>query len=229
MKQKVFKGIINGKEFDNVAEYNAYMTELIEKGEPIQASSTTRIEGEDCLCEAPADTICESCEKERDVNMFPGFERPESYLDVLVTDDPYKDKQTAGQLINYLEEHLNTLDEETDAWSVDNLETYLDDIAECRDIFKTDRADCDKATKVMCSRRDELQHLLNNLDKDQCKINRGRIIIHAYEQFYQKLQEMVKNKLIEKCSQSAPTTEIKEEREPATSFGSILQRFLNLK
>ena len=34
-KKTVFKGVINGKHFDDVKEYNKYLSKLIEAGETI--------------------------------------------------------------------------------------------------------------------------------------------------------------------------------------------------
>ena len=43
MRKVLFKGIINGEQFDNVADYNKKMMELITKGENVEASSSTNI------------------------------------------------------------------------------------------------------------------------------------------------------------------------------------------
>ena len=43
MKKTVFTGTINGQTFDNVADYNKCMMQLLEKGVEVQASSSTSI------------------------------------------------------------------------------------------------------------------------------------------------------------------------------------------
>lgn len=43
MRKVLFKGIINGEQFDKVADYNKKMMELITKGDSVEASSSTQI------------------------------------------------------------------------------------------------------------------------------------------------------------------------------------------
>ena len=97
MKKVVFKGIINGKEFDNVQDYNAAMSKLIAQGATsIQASSETQIVDEDEKTKEldPNQNkndvrLVKEVEPKFDVNDYhPYFnEGDEYYLDYLVSPD----------------------------------------------------------------------------------------------------------------------------------------------
>lgn len=44
MKRTIFEGTVNGEKFDNVQDYNARVNELIQAGELVSASTSTRVE-----------------------------------------------------------------------------------------------------------------------------------------------------------------------------------------
>lgn len=95
-KKTIFSGIINGKEYNNVAEYNAVLTKLLDNGESVCASTSTKtVEVEDKCNECDAAATAMS-----DVNMLPGF-NPEplvSLYDEFITDDETADSDKLNQV-----------------------------------------------------------------------------------------------------------------------------------
>jgi hypothetical protein len=85
MKKVIFEGVVNGKKFDNIQDYNDEMKRLINQGATdIQASSNTRVVSE------PEEEKKEQELEEFDPNVFlPYFNSSAQayYLDTLVSDD----------------------------------------------------------------------------------------------------------------------------------------------
>lgn len=132
-KVTVFQGTVNGKNYDNVADYNAAITALINAGETdIQATSSTSIKTID---ETPQPTNTEFYTKdeleENDLSFYPYMEDDDPfYLDILATTDKmtnheaYTEAQNVlAKCYNYTVKVLN--DKETDN---DERRDYLDDV-----------------------------------------------------------------------------------------------------
>lgn len=107
-KKTIFSGIINGKEYHNVAEYNAVMTKLLDAGEQVCASTSTKTieicdtcNNENCTCSSDAAATAMS-----DVNMLPGF-NPEplvSLYNEFITDNEATDLDKLNQVRKYHKE-----------------------------------------------------------------------------------------------------------------------------
>ena len=134
-KVTVFQGTVNGKNYDNVADYNAAITALINAGETdIQATSSTSIKTID---ETPQPTNSELYTytkdelEENDLSFYPYMEDDDPfYLDILATTDKmtnheaYTEAQNVlAKCYNYTIKVLN--DKETDN---DERRDYLDDV-----------------------------------------------------------------------------------------------------
>ena len=153
MKKTVFTGTINGQTFDNVADYNKCMMQLLEKGVEVQASSSTSIKEFE---PEPINTFVST--PEDGVSLFPFFEEDaEYYLDALVTPDAEKNFAVRTEMRNLLEKcysHIMELllDKDIDT---DVKRIYRDDIHELINSIETDRNNNLKCKTVIAQRRDE--------------------------------------------------------------------------
>lgn len=101
-KVSVFRGVVNGKEFNNVVDYNAELKALMDAGETdIQASSSTSIKtvtdesSTDFVTTSTADQCPGTCTEasielpeDEDLSIYPYMEDDDPfYLDILVTSD----------------------------------------------------------------------------------------------------------------------------------------------
>ena len=95
MKKVIFKGVINGKEFDNVKDYNDEMTKLLGKGGTISASSSTEIVDDKIADDTPADTTALGAKKDFSIDDFlPFFSEKE--IDTLQDGGYYLEKLIYG-------------------------------------------------------------------------------------------------------------------------------------
>jgi hypothetical protein len=141
----IFKGVINGVEFDNVADYNKRLTELLAAGENVNAStSTSTVDICDCCGKVASECTCEdACEKPL-VNMLPGFESKEAienYVDKFVTDNDLMDKHNMDSYTEYLKENFEGIKREVAHMDKFALESYRDDLNEVMDIIDEDLCD----------------------------------------------------------------------------------------
>ena len=136
MKKTIFKGTVNGKEFDSVQKYNEEILKLQSEGKDFTASSHTEcvecgcecVEcGRDCECEC--DCEC-NCEQETVVLPMPGFDQPNTnYMDVEYTEEEWEamqkdvsneiNKMSKNALAEYLaivEGILSNLDNDVDSF-----------------------------------------------------------------------------------------------------------------
>lgn len=113
MKKNIFKGIINGQEFDNVKDYNTRMNELMSTGQAINASTSTQIVDVEEECE-------EKCEVREEVTPAPdmipvfggtNYESVGAYLDDVVTDNGEENEKMLDKLERYLIDNHNLISE----------------------------------------------------------------------------------------------------------------------
>ena len=166
MKKNVFKGFINGQEFDNVNDYNTRMNELMSTGQDIQASTTTQvvdIEEEDCN-----ETDC--------IDMLPGFSNPNSHY---IDDNLNKDLRELEALFNDVYyPHISNAVQNMDEHAAAN---YL---ANIKDILRAIKHDQNISLK-------HIQQLENNIQT----LNNSLGIIQVYRDLYEALEEKVNSKL----------------------------------
>ena len=144
-KKTVFTGVINGEKFDNVADYNARINELISKGVEISAASSTEIRNVDenvatsgfvSTCTAdqcPGTCTAASTElpEDEDLSFYPYMEDDDPhYLDLLATPDKVTNYEAYEEAQKVLEKcYRYTLealhDEDTDN---DERREYLENV-----------------------------------------------------------------------------------------------------
>lgn len=150
MKTKtVFKGIINGKEFNNVNEYNAVLTELMAKGVAINASTSTSTEMVD---------VNESLEP----NMLPGFglmdSNKKAYVNNYVTGNDEADSEKLADLANSLESNIEKVIRKVSDMDYAALKEYEHDVKNVLGVIGQDIANTDDVIK---NKTQELKVLIN--------------------------------------------------------------------
>ena len=177
----VFQGKVNGKIYDNVADYNAAITALIEAGvTDIEATSSTSIKVvEDdetskeyettCTdCDCPCGCDCTSCTCDafdEDVTFYPYMEDDDPfYLDLLVTDNKETNIEAYNEAQKQLEISYRDIvealyDPET---TVEERKEYLADVNDIITNVKHDIADTNAAADKINARR---KNLTNEFEK----------------------------------------------------------------
>lgn len=191
----VFKGFVNGVEFDNVAAYNEAITKAIGAGTLQSASSTTEVaESEDT-----AATTCSCgphCDDE-DLTMYPYMSDDDPYyLDLLVTDNPETNLEAKMEVKNqfskcakYIKEVLNSDIEE------DVRRKYLKDINDILHDLDRDEASRKEAEAKIAAKRETLNRSLDeykrkvereleDLEKKQFILDASADIIKMFKEFY---------------------------------------------
>ena len=171
----VFQGKVNGKIYDNVADYNAAITALVEAGvTDIEATSSTSIKAvednevsnecvttcTDCDC---TNCTCDICDE--DVTFYPYMEDEDPfYLDLLVTNDKEANIEAYNEAQRQLEISYRDIVEALYApkTTLDELKEYLDDINDIIANVKHDIADTHAAADKINVRR---KNLANEFEK----------------------------------------------------------------
>mgnify|MGYP006908820113 CR=1 FL=1 len=109
MRKVVFKGVINGKEFDNVQDYNAEMHRLIDAGERnISASSNSQIVDEKAVAEPEKVETVQEFDVQDYLPFFDGS-HDGHYLDILISDDMKLNDETLSIMRSELDEKVKNL------------------------------------------------------------------------------------------------------------------------
>lgn len=130
-KKTIFKGVINGKNFsesfDDVKEYNKYLSKLIEAGETFSAETSTQTvavdENKQCNCKCNNDKV-----NEFDNLMLPYFNDSEYYLDKIVTADNETNVNNIEKMEFVLSNNLNTVKANLVNMTDNDLKMYTDKI-----------------------------------------------------------------------------------------------------
>ena len=205
-KVTVFQGTVNGRNYDNVADYNAAITALIEAGETdIQATSSTTIKNiEDpveagdytttCTCDCGGGCDCTCCEDE-DLSYFPYMDDGDPfYLDLLVTDDPVTNQEAYTEAQKVLEKCYRyitkTLSDPT--IPTDKKEQYLKDIQGIISDIKSDIRDTVNAGKSIDAKREKLTRDYNvamaRLEEEEDILDASMDVARMFEAFYQDVE-----------------------------------------
>lgn len=194
MKKVVFKGTINGKEFDNVQDYNVAMTKLLNEGATsINASSSTQIVDEVNEKKELAD---ESLKKEDflfDVNNYlPYFkDEDEYYLDRLVSDDKDLNNKNFTDVDENLYHCYVDLDNDLKNYRI-SLEDSFDLINAFKNIRTILNSDSDDNTEVFNS-------LTESIKKDSKKlelVKNAKPVIDLMKEFYNNAFKLVKDYIL---------------------------------
>ena len=190
-KKKVFKGIINGQEFNNVQEYNTRMNELIASGEDIEATSQTSIQDVEDICNGENDYDKGADTAEEFVNMLPGFNpRSEtgSFLNELVTDNPNLDEENFTKVCKYHDENYPKMIDKIKRMDYHAAKEYLNDIDRIlMEITTTNN-------EVKKNDQDINEHIAS-LERQLKDIERSYQVIEEYRDLYQELKCRVVNRI----------------------------------
>ena len=154
----IFKGTINGKEFDNVKDYNAEMTRLINANETVDAKSETRMVEvcETCNCE---ECNCDKQPIEHEdecVNMLPFCDSP-AYLDKLVSICSNTNNQNLADMEEFLNNHIGKIVKRMDKFDVNQLNNYAKDIKKVLGQLQTDSNKTSECLDKIEEKIDELE------------------------------------------------------------------------
>ncbi len=192
----IFKGVINGVEFDNVAAYNKRLTELLAAGENVNAStSTSTVDICDCCGKVASECTCEdTCDQK--TNMLPGFENDEAvenYVDQFVTGDDNLDRSNLESYKNYLSDNFEGVRFVVNGMNLAALKGYLNDLHGVLDIIDEDMQD---TLETIHRREKELQTL-----------HKAKEVLDVWNEYYMKNLDLVKQeiqKYDEKCNEGHP-------------------------
>lgn len=191
-KKKVFKGIINGQEFDNVQAYNTRMNELIASGEDIEATSQTSIQDVEDVCTEEND-----CDKgttdttEEFVNMLPGFNPRtslNSFLNELVTENPNLDEENFAKVCKYHDENYPKMIDKIEQMDYHAAKGYLNDI----NVVLTEITNTDSDVK---KNDNDIREHIASLEEQLKDVERCYRVIKEYRDLYQELKSRVVNRI----------------------------------
>lgn len=169
MRKVVFKGIINGKEFDNVQDYNEAMLKLVNEGATIiNASSQTNIVDEP-----------ETKEPEKLVNTQKGFDIQAYipffkdgdiyYVDRLVSDDDDLNKRILSRVNDILNEYHNNLKDllNDDELSIEDVFELLNKVKDIRTQIEEDSINNNNLIRDYTN---EIQNMTNQINEFKNKL-----------------------------------------------------------
>lgn len=198
-KKTIFEGVINGIKFDNVKDYNEYLTKLINAGESFNASTSTRAECETC-CETCCEDECTCAGKEAPViYMFPGFDNGDNkeYVDGFISDNADEDVASLAVLKEKLAKNLEGIIHRVHSMDEAALENYEDDVEEVQDIIEQDT----QATEDVISKKEaELQ-----------KLKRSLAVLNVWKDSYASIRGCIEDAQTKYQSGSCETTPTKDD------------------
>lgn len=191
MRKLVFKGIINGKEFDNVQDYNAEMNRLLSSGETnISASSSTSMVDEP-VNEQKINKKPEKPFNIQDYLIFFNDNCEQYYLDSLVSNDDALNNRNsslaskvAASTYDKLVEDLNS-----NKHTVDELFSFVNILKEIRSRIAQDSED----------NRNTCDELEKRIDQDKKKLDllaNAKPIINTLSEYYNAAFNLVRDYLL---------------------------------
>lgn len=195
MKKTVFKGTVNGIHFDDVKQYNEYLTKLIEAGEAFSAETSTQTV--DC------DEVVNSCEEYDADKLLPYFscDNDEYYLDKLITGDASADKELLDKAVAkmqnayaYIKTYLNDSNVSTL-----NKKGYVDEVLDVVNTMKKDARSNAEALeklgrtravatkdyeKAIAEAETEYKSTIAACDMEERVLNNANVLIDKFYSFY---------------------------------------------
>lgn len=191
MRKLVFKGIINGKEFDNVQDYNKEMNRLLSSGETnISASSSTSVVDEPVV----EQKINKKPEKPFDIQdylIFFNDNCEQYYLDALVSNDDALNGRNLNLAGNVATSAYNKLVEDlkSNKLTVDEAFSFVNMLKEIRSRIAQDSEDnhhtCDELEKRIEQDKKKLDFLTN-----------AKPIINTLSEYYDAAFNLVRDYLL---------------------------------
>lgn len=189
-KKTIFEGVINGRKFDNVKDYNEYLTKLINAGESFNASTSTRAECETC-CEGE----CTCPDKEPPVAyMLPGFNNGDNkeYVDEFVSDNADEDVAKLAILKEELANNLEGIIHRVHSMDEAALENYEDDVEVIQNIITRDTQDTEA--------------VINKKEAELQKLKRSLAVLNVWRDNYASINDCIEDaKTKYQCGSCTPT------------------------
>lgn len=184
----IFKGTINGKEFDNVKDYNAEMTRLINASKTVDAKSETRMVEvcDTCNCE---ECNCDKQLTEERVNMLPFCDSP-AYLDKLVSTCSNTNDQNLADMEEFLNNHIGKIVKRMDKFDTNQLNNYAKDIKKVLNQLQIDGNKTSECLDKIEKKIDELESKHECLEASQDAID---ILLDFYEDLLSKVTYKIEN------------------------------------
>lgn len=209
MKKTVFKGTINGKQFDSVQAYNEEMTRALAAGESVIAESHTETIDCNCNCNCEGNCKCQSKIPEVEIRycMLPRFHDTEYYIDQLVTGDDETDADTYAKELEELDKVFTFIKGEAPKLSKDSLDEYLRDVNEVVEMISDDDEENEETIKSLVCEKEELKRRIEEIDKELKICENAKPIITLYQDFYQDIQSIVSELVGDKELKDCKSTE----------------------
>ena len=180
MKKIVFKGTVNGKEFNDVKSYNEALQKAIALGEVINAQSHTETVNE--LPQKPEEDIC----------MLPGFENfDEYYIDKLVAGNREQDKEAYKKWEEELSDTFAKVLDKVFLMDLEEIKSYSEELEDALQCIEEDKNDNDKCIKELEEKLTYCRGAYNIIDLtkryykfmlDQVKIRQGEMSIEKLDE-----------------------------------------------
>ena len=221
MKRTIFEGTVNGEKFDNVQAYNARVSELIQSGELVSASTSTRVEdyehsGYCRTCDdtpsvegtltttadnLPWECDCTECVdpwEDDELSFYPYLDEDDPfYLDLLVTSHRETNREALNEVRRIFEKCKRYIidaieDKDTD---LETKKNYLEDIKEIIENLADDKKDTLEAIKKVEKKaenlRKEYEERLQAIDRDRFLLEESRPVIDEFLDFYRSVESDV--------------------------------------
>ena len=195
-KKTVFKGVINGKHFDDVKEYNKYLTKLIEAGEAFSAETSTQTvavdENKQCKCKCNDDNV-----NQLDNIMLPYFNDSEYYLDKIVTADNEVNVNNIEKMESVLSNNLNTVKANLVDITDNEIKMYTDKILDILNNVSRDKKFNNEAQEKISKK---VEQTAERYEKQMAAIEEEHdIAMEKYDAEYEILEsaEYVMDKMID--------------------------------
>ena len=192
-----FRGTINGIDFYNVKEYNEYLTELIKRGENINAQSNTNITNIRDTNVRDGDEKAAKPECCRDENCTGGLIEG-GYVPFFEEGDEYyldNEKLDVDTAVKVFDEFARTLDNRLDNLCPCQLNNYLNTVSDIRGSITSDdsfaKSKCDEYEKLIKKYTEGISKIQEELEKVRNKqrwMKEFAKKIDVFDQFYKYLE-----------------------------------------
>lgn len=202
-KVTVFQGTVNGKIFNNVADYNAEITKLINAGEiDINATSSTSIKtveenccGSNCTCTLDVDN---------EMSIYPFMEADDPfYLDAFVTDDIVTNAENLEGIHSTLEKSRDYIIKKMKNSCQCEMNAYLNNVNDIILDIKDDIRDTEAAINIIDAKIKKLTKDYNSsiekLEDERRILDSAADLSYSLKSFYEDIIDKVSNIESKKC------------------------------
>ena len=223
MEKVIFKGTINGQNFDSIEAYNAEIYRLKEEGcTNITANASTQIinTSDECNCEECCNTDSNKCKCEKDsveadvsnnINFYPLFDTNKHYLDKFVTSDHDQNVNMYNDLKQWLADQTRIivagLRSVPQKDRISHLAIY-DNILES---IKVDRADTSDSYLSLNGEIEEIDRKISELKMKRESLNTRLDVLNdchpimdELQKFYENLHSATQDLIVEEDSTRKP-------------------------